>query len=118
MTSEKYEPTQAEILASIVTGRGSSGYMGAAVQRSHRFPYHLFVQIENMANAGGVPVSIIINQLIACGLEAVRTKLPDDIVSQLSHTSKEQSERPVKSISVGIKDGKLDTRKKSRPKRL
>ena len=30
MTNEKYEPTQAEILASTVTGRGTSGYMGAA----------------------------------------------------------------------------------------
>ncbi len=117
MTNEKYEPTQAEILASIVTGRGTSGYMGAAVQRSHRFPYHLFLQIENMANAGGVPVSIIINQLIECGLEAVKGKLPDEFVKQLSHVTKEQSERPVKSISVGIKDGKLDTHKKPRPKK-
>lgn len=78
---------------------------GAAIQRSHRFPAHLFVQIENLARLGDVPVSLIINELIECGLEAVRQQLPADQVEQLTWMTKGQSQRPMVSdyVEVGPK---------------
>jgi hypothetical protein len=51
MVNDNYEPTKAEILAGLVTGDASLLSMTATVQRSHRFPLHIFTQIENMARA-------------------------------------------------------------------
>lgn len=114
MTDNDFERTEAELLASIVMRTGSTRYMGAAVQRSHRFPYHLFTQIEKMAEVAGVPVSIIINQLIECGLEAVKKQLADDIVKKLTHVSKDQSQRSLKSIKIDSK--RKDSSSRNKPK--
>jgi len=95
---ERYEPTKAEILAGLVTGNANFEQIGGAVQRSHRFPLHIFVQIENLARMADTSVSVIINQLLECGLEAVRSELPDDVAEQIARVSKEQIERPVKTL--------------------
>jgi hypothetical protein len=116
MTNNSYEPTEAGILASILTGSGSASYGGAAVQRSHRFPYHLFIQIENMAKIADAPVSAIINQLIECGLESVKKELPQNIVKQLTHISENPLERSLKSITVESKRKNPSSRKATRGK--
>ena len=116
MTNDRNEPSEAQMLASIVTGTGKAGYVGAAVQRSHRFPYHLFIQIENMAKIAGSPVSAIINQLIECGLESVKKELPQNIVKQLTHISENPLERSLKSISVESKKKSPSSRKSPRGK--
>ena len=87
------------------------------MQRSHRFPVMLFTQIENMARMGSVPVSLIINQLLGCGLEAVKKELPEQVVKELSFITQEQVERPTKSSKVDIKWDKETGRAKpkSRP---
>ena len=116
MKNENHEPSEAQILASILTGSGSTSYVGAAVQRSHRFPYHLFIQIENMAKVADASVSAIINQLIECGLESVKKELPQNIVKQLIHISDDPIERSLKSISVESKKKIPSSRKAPRGK--
>ena len=111
MSDEYYKPSKAELLANLVTGNGSMSQAGAAVQRSHRFPLHIFIQIENMAKMAGVPVSVCINELLDCGLEAVRKKLPEEALGQLNYVEKGQFERPTKSIKVEIKGRNLSTSK-------
>lgn len=98
MTEERYEPTKAELLAGLVAGNANFEQHGAAVQRSHRFPMWIFSQIENMARMADTSVSVIVNQLLECGLEAVKKELPEDVARQISCMSKEQIERPVKQL--------------------
>lgn len=103
MNAERQEPTKAQMLATLVTGNGTMGSMGTAVQRSHRFPLHIFIQIENLARMADTSVSVIINQLLDCGLEAVRNELPEEVAEQLSIVTKEQTERPTKPFREEVK---------------
>jgi len=112
MINARKEPTTAWMLARIVTGDANYSEALATVQRSHRFPLHLFVQIENLARLGKVPVSLIINQLIECGLEAVKHELPEETAGQLTIYTKDQAERPTKTERVEIKGRNLPPRKK------
>ncbi len=112
MTDKQYEPSKAEMLASLVTGNASYSHVMASVQRSHRFPLFLFVQMENMAKLGGVPVSLIINELIECGLDAVRKELPEDVTRQVSLVTKDQTERPTVTDRVEVKGRKVGGKSK------
>lgn len=103
MSDDQYVPSKAEFLADLLTGNASFGSVSASVQRSHRFPLHLFVQIENMARMGGVPVSLIINQLLECGLDAVLHELPEEIASQVSKCTKDQFDVPTVTDRVEVK---------------
>ncbi|HLX81300.1 MAG TPA: hypothetical protein VKS43_12030 [Burkholderiales bacterium] len=94
MSSKEHESSKAEMLASLVTGQGETNYVGASVQRSHRFPLHLFVKIENMARMGDMPVSLIINDLLEIGLDAAVKELPEDAAKQVARITKDQMERP------------------------
>jgi|CXWL01.1.fsa_nt_gi hypothetical protein len=82
MSDENYQPTKAEFLAGLVTGSMSMESKMASVQRSHRFPLHIYIQIENLAQIGNVPVSVIINELLECGLEALSKELPPEVIQQ------------------------------------
>lgn len=104
MQNEQYEPTKAEFLAGLITGSASMSSHMATVQRSHRFPLHLFMQIENMARLGGVPVSLIINQLLEVGLDAVWKELPEDVAQKIVTVTKEQAERKTVTESVEVKN--------------
>jgi hypothetical protein len=106
MSEDQYIPSKAEFLAGLVTGSAGLSQSEATVQRSHRFPLHLFVQIENMARMGGVPVSLIINELLECGLVAVKQELPEDKVQEVSCATKEQFERPTVTDTVEVKMGR------------
>lgn len=94
MADNNFEPTKAEMLAALVTGNASQSHTMATVQRSHRFPLHLFVQMENMAKHADVPVSLVINELIECGFEALIKELPDDVRQKIFTVTKDQMERP------------------------
>ncbi|MDP1646066.1 MAG: hypothetical protein Q8L71_11300 [Thiobacillus sp.] len=113
MPEDQYIPSKAEFLAGLVTGSAAMSQSMATVQRSHRFPLHLFVQIENMARMGGVPVSLIINELIECGLEAVKQELPEDVALEVARATNEQVERPTVMDKVEVKSGRAT----SKPKR-
>lgn len=107
MSDERYEPTKAEFLAGLITGNASMESSMATVQRSHRFPLHLFWQIENMARMGGVPVSVIINQLLECGIDAVMDELSEEQQTRVRLITPEQLDCPTEVDSA-------DTKKKSR----
>ena len=77
----------------LLTGDASYGFVGATVQRSHRFPMDMFLKIENMAKMGGLPVSLIINQLLVCGLDAVLKELPEEAAAQMKMFTPEQLSR-------------------------
>ena len=72
MADRKDELSKAEMLASPVTGNAAYSHTMVTRQRSHRFPLHLYDQIESMARMGGLPVSVIINKLLELGLAAVK----------------------------------------------
>lgn len=115
MSDEQYIPSKAEFLAGLVTGSSSMSQSEATVQRSHRFPVHLFVQIENMARMGGVPVSLIINELIECGLEAVKNELPEEVAREVAKVTKDQIDgQPTVTEKVEVKAGRVTRR--SNPK--
>lgn len=113
VSEDQYIPTKAEFLAGLVTGSAAISQSMATVQRSHRFPLHLFVQIENMARMGGVPVSLIINELIECGLDAVKQELPEDVAQEVARATQEQIDRPTVTEKVEVKTGRAT----SKPKR-
>ena len=97
------EPSKAEFLASLITGNASLGQHTATIQRSHRFPAHLFWQIENMARMGGVPISLIINQVLECGLDAVIKELPEEAACEVTKISPAQLSEPMGNESIDIK---------------
>lgn len=109
MAINQNNPTEAEILASLIKRNGSMSMFSASVQRSHRFPLHLFTQIENMARMADVSISTIINQLLAAGLEAVYESLSEDEIKEIRFVSKEQLDRPFKQLRV---DPKSEEKKK------
>ena len=113
VSEDQYIPSKAEVLAGLVTGSVAMSQSMATVQRSHRFPLHLFVQIENMARMGGVPVSLIINELIECGLDAVKQELPEDVAQEVARATNEQIDRPTVTEKVEVKSGRAT----SKPKR-
>ncbi len=107
------EPSKAEMLASLVTGHGEAAYTMASVQRSHRFPLHVFAQIENLAKMGGVPVSMIINELLDCGLDALKAELSDEEIAKVTVLSKEQVNRPTVTDRADSKEYKVSRKGKS-----
>lgn len=100
MLEDPQEPPKAQFLAALIQGNASLSMHGATVQRSHRFPLRIFTQIENMARMGGVPVSLIINQVLECGLDAVLKELPEETANEVLLISTEQLNRPLISDSV------------------
>ena len=114
MSDERYTPTSCEFLVDLLTGDASLSSAEARVQRSHRFPLYLFIQLENMAQMAGVPVSLIINQVLECGLEAVRQELPEDVVREIQAVKPEQLNRPTVTERVEGKSRKAA--EKAKPK--
>lgn len=86
MNNKRLEPTAAQMIAGLARGTAQYEEMEMKVQRSHRFPVGLFLQIENLASVSRVPVSMIINLLIESGLEAVKKEISPDLVRQLTHS--------------------------------
>ncbi|PTQ78878.1 hypothetical protein C8R26_101194 [Nitrosomonas oligotropha] len=97
-------PNKAEFLAQLITGDAGMEGRTVSVQRSHRFPLHIYTQIENLARIGKMPASVVINELLECGLEALIKELPPEVVKQARFTKEEQINRPL--VSVKIKAGK------------
>lgn len=103
METEVPKLTDAQILAGIITGDLGLSQTMATVQRSHRFPLHIFSQIENMADMAKAPVSVIINELLECGLESVKKELPQSVVDQIITVTAKQNNRSSKTVSSEVK---------------
>lgn len=82
--------SEAQILASLIKRSGKAEKLSVTVQRSHRFPAHIFTKIENMARMSDVSVSMIINQLLEVGIESVYKNLTDEEMVQINNVSEEQ----------------------------
>ena len=91
---EDYRPTKAEMLASLVSGTAGISGSTSTVQRSHRFHSHILAQIENMAQMGGVPVSVVINELLEVGIEAIQNQLTAEESNKIFRMSQGQRDRP------------------------
>ena len=113
MTRIRKEPSKAEMLASLVTGHGDTAYTMVSVQRSHRFPVLMFAQIENLAKMGGVPVSMIINELLDCGLDALKAELSDEEIANVTLLSQEQVDRPTVVEKADSKKYKASRKRKA-----
>lgn len=113
---EQHIPTKAEFLADLLQGCAQYSSSMTTVQRSHRFPMHIFLVIENMARMAGMPISTIINLLLESGLEAVLRELPEEQVKQLHAVLPEQLSRKTQLESVKIKpNSKSSVRVKRNP---
>lgn len=102
MIQEQRDVTQAQVLASLIQRSGSIGMNTASIQRSHRFPLHIFIQIENMARMAELSVSTIINQLLEAGIEAVHLNLSEAEILETRMTTQEQIDRPMKTLKVAF----------------
>jgi hypothetical protein len=103
MSQDRKELSEAKMLAAMLIGSMDMSMNAASVQRSHRFPLHIFTQMENMAKIANVSVSVIINQMLEAGLEAVMIELPKEIQQQVTHVSEAQLNRPLKQVNGQVK---------------
>lgn len=97
-------PNKAEFLAQLITGDAGMEGRTVSVQRSHRFPIHIYTQIENLARIGKMPASVVINELLECGLEALGKELPPEVAREVKIIWEKQLNRPF--IGETIKAGK------------
>ena len=88
--NNEFEPSKAEQLASILSGNARTELITATVQRSHRFPLHLFTQIENMAKLADSSFSAMVNEVIGVGLDALYEELPEETVKNIRITTEAQ----------------------------
>ena len=93
MKTNGFRPSKAEMLAALIEGTANQSHTLPTVQRSHRFPLHIFTQIEKLAKQGNVPASLIINELLECGLDAVKKELPSELVTQLRYLTDEDRQK-------------------------
>jgi hypothetical protein len=96
--TNQYEPTKAEILAGVVSGTANTSTSMATVQRSHRFPLHIFVVVENLAKKADCSVSAMINQLLEVGMEALLKELPQEVAKEVHHVTQEQVDKANSSV--------------------
>lgn len=87
------EPSKAAQLAAVLSGNASTGYRSATVQRSHRFPLHQFMLIENMAKIADCSVAAMINQVIEVGIDSLYEHLPSEMAKNISIVTQEQVDK-------------------------
>lgn len=73
------QPSPAEMIVAELTHRGSSEYVGAAQPVSIRLHLSNYTMLQAMAEEAGVARSHFHNHLIAAGIEAVWSDLPEDV---------------------------------------
>lgn len=100
--ADREEPSQAEHLAAILTGKGKTSTNTSSVQRSHRFPIYEFVLIENMAKIADCSVSAMINQILAVGIDAMYDHLPKDLVEKIHTVTEEQIKKSNSQLSQTV----------------
>ena len=105
-------PSKAEHLANILSGKGSTSYKAATVQRSHRFLLHQFVVIENMAKMADCSVAAMINQIIDVGIEALNEHLTPELAREMHKITQDKIDKLDKtSLTINQKIGKYKVKK-------
>ena len=77
------QPKDVEILAAVVTGRGSASHESRNVQRTCKIWPHVSVQLEALVSNTDRSRNELINRLLEAGLEALRHNLTADEVDRL-----------------------------------
>lgn len=88
-----YSPSKAEILAGLVTGNAAIEQYTSTIQKSHRFKFADLMFMENMAKKADCKLSVIINQVIEVGIDALSKELPEEVYRELSQIDFERLER-------------------------
>ena len=86
-------------MAGVIAGNANTSMNMASVQRSHRFPLHVFVVIENLAKKADCSVSAMINQLLDVGIESLLKELPLEIAQEVKQVTQEQLNKANSSVS-------------------
>ena len=101
-------PTKAQQLAAVLTGTASTGFSSATVQRSHRFPLHHFMWIENMARIADCSVAAMINQVVEVGIDALNEHLSPELIKEIRHVTQEQVDKANSHINQKVGKYKAD----------
>lgn len=78
-----YTPKEVEILAALVTGRGTADHSLNAVQRSIRFWPEVSLQIDALVDSTGRTRNEMVNRLVQAGLESLQERLTPEEVDAL-----------------------------------
>lgn len=90
------DPKDVEILAAVVTGRGTSSHEGRNVQRTCKIWPHVSVQLEALVSNTDRSRNDLINRLLEAGLEALKENLTEDEVDRLFTMDQDTLQRGIK----------------------
>lgn len=82
-------PSEVEILAALVTGRGTADHAGNSIQRSIRFWPEVSLQIDALVESTGRTRNEIVNRLVLSGMDALKEHLTPDQADTLFRISPE-----------------------------
>jgi predicted DNA-binding protein len=93
MDHTQIEVTNAQQVASLVSGTGSSTEFSASKSVAYRIPVHLCAVVDSMAAKAGKSRNAMLNLLVQVGIDSVRSQLQDDVVEALQHGEAEALSR-------------------------
>ena len=82
--SENEFVTQAEHVANVISGTGTSGMTHAAKAVVYRCPINILVVLDSMAEQSKKSRNAMINMLLQVGIDEVRENLDQDVIEKLS----------------------------------
>ena len=91
--SETEFVTQAEHVANVISGTGSSGNMHAAKALVYRCPINILVVVDSMASQAKKSRNAMINLLLQVGIDEVRENLDVSTIEKLSIAEAESIEQ-------------------------
>lgn len=80
---EKFEPTSAQIAASLLARTGESVVRVVSKTISVRFPIHLLAQVDAMAKISGKSRSLMLFHIVESGVEEIRRASQEEINSKI-----------------------------------
>ena len=86
-------PSEVQILAALVTGRGTASHAGNSVQWSIRFWPEVTLQIDALVESTGRTRNEIVNRLVLSGLDALNECLTPEQSETLFRVSPELLKR-------------------------
>ena len=74
---ERYEPTEVELLAAELTGKGKTSHVGREMSLSVRLPYSTGIQVAALAQNSGMSKNKVFCRLIDVGLDALKAQMSE-----------------------------------------
>jgi hypothetical protein len=75
--------TNAQMVAMVVSGNGTSYEASRAKAVAYRMPVYLCAVVDSMAANGKKSRNAMLNLLVSAGIDAVRSQLKDDVIETL-----------------------------------